>query len=499
MQPPQSLGRTAPQPSFQQEDCSGKSVDEGQPALVNPTLCRSTRRVLWRKSPKDEAELRILLADAAHAGEAIHVISTGRNWGFGSYLPPRDDTGVIDLSTWREIGPLDRASLSVRIQPGVTQGQLHDWLQREAPDLAFNITGAGTATSVLGCALERGLGYAGPMDRSIFGLEVMLADGTVIRPDKEWFHPARDHAVGPLHDSLFFQSNYGIVLAARVRLRPRQQTEQAVVINGDLAGILALLEQCYRNGLLTLPTHVSEPGRTGRLTANRLRELRGREVTPEEVRRVFPEHNEHAALAALHGRTRVVNACWRELKSLRPEGVTAWRLDANRAKLLEKIGRFVGLHNHADRLTSLLPLLGLTWGVPHDIGLHSLALSSVMDDADRATEGAIYGNAVSTLRYESVQEVTTLIASCWPNAASTYIVLSAHCLITIYTLHFQETEVAAVKTAERAIAEKLRAAGYPPYRLGINLEGPAASRLRTLVKEALDPQRNLAPGRYEKS
>lgn len=473
--------------------------EPAQESTTPKTLCRTERRVSWTRQPRDEDELRDLLSKATKAGEAVHAISTGRNWGFGSYLPFRDGAGIVDLRNWGEIGPLDRATLSVRIQPGVTQGQLYQWLQENAPDLAFNVTGAGTQTSIIGCALERGLGYAGVVDQSIFGLEVMLSDGTTLRPDPKWFHPARNHATGPLFDNLFFQSNYGIVLAARVRLRVRQEKEYAIIINGTLANVLNVLGECYRKQILSLPTHVAEPGRSTRVAMGRLRELRGHEVSAEEVSRLFPEKSDHVAITAQHGQARVVNACWRELKSMLPGGATAWRLDARRGRQLLRMARFLGIRGQADRLETFLPLLGLTWGEPSDIGLHSLELSPEdLLKPDRAREGAIYGNAVSALDAGQADRVTQIIRSIWPEATCTYIVLNAHCLITIYTLHFQDEEAPAIRAAERTLLDTLCASGYPPYRLGINLAGPAGGEFHKRLKGALDPAGIVAPGRYEK-
>jgi 4-cresol dehydrogenase (hydroxylating) len=454
--------------------------------------------VPWRRSPADETELARLLREARAAGQPVHLVSTGRNWGYGSFLPSRDGTALIDLGAWQQIGPLDPETLSVRIQPGVTQGQLHAWLQQHAPALAFNVTGAGRSTSVIGCALERGIGYAGPMERSIFGLEVMLADGTVIRPDPAWFHPARDQAAGPSYDALFAQSNYAVVLAARVRLRQRQEVEQAVVLQGELAPLLESLRAAYAAGVLTLPTHIGEPGRTDRLAANRLRELRGREVTEEEIARVFPESGRHVALTALHGRNRVVNAAWKELRRCLSGGVSGWRMSATGADRLERLARVVGLRNQADRLAAFRPLLGLTWGVPTDIGLQALPLAAGEKDADLSAEGAIYGNAVSALTPAAAAAVAAIIRSGWKDAACTCILLNAHCLVSVYTLHFADADADAAHAAEKSIAARLQSAGYPPYRLGINLEGPAAGGLHSLIKSALDPAAMLSPGRYEK-
>lgn len=476
---------------------AGARSSERSDAPSVTTLCRSQRRVLWRKQPRDEAQLRDLLRECAQSGVAVNVISTGRNWGYGSFLPARDDVGLVDLSAWREIGPLDRATMSVRIQPGVTQGDLHRWLQEHAPEFAFNNTGAGTLTSVLGCALERGIGYTGPLDQSVFALEIMLADGTVLKPDARWFHAARDHAIGPAHERLFFQSNYGVVTACRVRLRPRQELEQAVVITGTLAQLLVALRESYATGILTLPTHIGEPGRTGRLASSRLAEVRGRAVGVDEVRAVFPDSTDHVALSAMHGRRGILQASWRELKRLLPAGAVARKFDAAGAARLERFARLIGLRNQADRLASYLPLFGLVWGVPSDTGLQALPLPPGKPDPDRAEEGAIYGNGVGSLDPADATRMAEIIRTAWPEAACTYIVVNAYCLITVFTLHIAPGQEAAAKQAEKLIAERLLAAGHPPYRLGIDLAGPPSNQIHQALKGALDPRGIIAPGRYE--
>lgn len=489
MQQPAPHGRTTHEPDRLVGDLGNAAT----------TLCRSQREVPWIRHPQDEPALRAILAEASRERQPVQAISTGRNWGYGSSLPPRNGTALIDLRSWRGIGPLDRATLSVRIQPGVTQGDLYRWLEQHAPDLACNITGAGTQTSIMGCALERGIGYTGAMDDILFGLEVMLPDGTILRPDAPWFHPARNHAVGAAHERLFFQSNYGIVIAARVRLRLRQELEQAAVITGALPELLMLLRECYATGVLTLPTHIGEPGRTTRLASSRLAEVRQRDVTAAEVAAVFPENGDHIALSAMHGRRRIVHACWRELRTLLPHGCVARRFDAASAAKLERFARLLGLRNQADRLASFLPLFGLTWGVPSDAGLQALALPPRQFDPDRAEEGAIYGNAVGALDPSDAARMAGIVRECWADAACTYIVLNTHCLITVFTLHIAPGREADAKRAEQEIARRLLAAGYPPYRLGIELPGPPINPIHRALKTALDPYGIIAPGRYESS
>jgi hypothetical protein len=81
-------------------------------------------------------------------------------------------------------------------------------------------------------------------------------------------HKSRTHPAGLSTDSLFFQSNLGIVVGARLRLRIRQEAEDAVVVQGEFAPVIAALKRAYDDNLLVNPTHVAEPGRAQRLGAS---------------------------------------------------------------------------------------------------------------------------------------------------------------------------------------------------------------------------------------
>jgi 4-cresol dehydrogenase (hydroxylating) len=71
-------------------------------------------------------------------------------------------------------------------------------------------------------------------------------------------------------------------------------------------------------------------------------------------------------------------------------------------------------------------------------------------------------------------------------------------MLTIYTLHFDDAEAGAAQAAGAAIVGELRASGFPQYRLDINTRGaPGADDIARRLKEALDPDGLVAPGRYE--
>ena len=460
-------------------------------------LCRTVREIPWRLRPPTLGDVREVLAEASRNKAPLWPVSRGCNWGYGSHLPARSGTVVLDLSGLCGIGDLDRPSLSVRIEPGVSQRSLHEYLCQNAPDLAFNVTGAGLDTSVLGNALERGIGYNGEKDRDLFALEVLLPDGTLVGPTAGLNSRSRSTPAGLATDALFFQSNFGVVVGARIRLRIRQQAEDAIVIQGPFDSVIGTLKRAYDRQLVVNPTHVAEPGRAQRLGYGLLRTLWGRSPTPEEINRCFPEQNTYNGIVAVYGRRRVVDAAWRELRHVAGSGVKLTRGNVRTLAFASKwLGR-VGARNQATRLLALRPILGLTLGEPSDAGLASLD-GYEGGDPDHAASGAIYGNAVSSVGPGVARQASAIVKGRWANAAFTWIILDSRCMVTVYTLHFEDAQASAAHEAGRLIVEDFRAAGFPQYRLDVGTrQARGAEGVVRRIKAAFDPLGIIAPGRYE--
>jgi len=462
-------------------------------------LCRTVRSVPWRLRPPGVAEVREVIREAVRHKTPLWPISRGCNWGYGSHLPARSGSVILDLSRLDAIGDLDRASMSVRIEPGVSQSALFSFLQRNGPEFTFNVTGAGGDSSVLGNALERGIGYGGEKDRDIFAIEAILADGTSVGPAAGRNHKARANPAGFCTDSLFIQTNLGVVIGGRLRLRLRQEAEDAVVLQGPLEALIGTLKRAYDEQLIVNPTHVAEPGRAQRLGFGLLRSLWNRDPTPEEVDRCFPEQRTFAGLVCLYGRRRVVDAAWRELRRKAGSGVSLRRADARRLDLASKWLARMGARYLAARLMAMRPILALSWGEPSDAGLTALDGYNG-GDPDLAVRGAIYGNAVSSVGPAEARDVEARVRSRWADCAFTWIVVDARSMITVYTLHFDDAEAAKAHAANAAIAQDLRNSGFPPYRLDISTPAPSgAEAVASRLRGAFDPLGLIAPGRYESS
>jgi 4-cresol dehydrogenase (hydroxylating) len=155
---------------------------------------------------------------AARHGIPLHPISRGKNWGYGSRVPPRDGAAVIDLARLDKIVDFDERLAYVTVEPGVTFAQLAAFLRSTRARVFASVTGGTASGSVLANALERGDG-SGPLgDRwgHVCGLEVVLADGEIVQLGSA----VQRHAAGPALDGLFSQSALGIVTRATIWLAP---------------------------------------------------------------------------------------------------------------------------------------------------------------------------------------------------------------------------------------------------------------------------------------
>jgi len=186
-------------------------------------------------SPASVDEVRALLRELApdargHGAIPVQPCSTGLNWGFGADQPADDGAVLMHLGGLAAIRDLDLDHGIAVVEPGVSQQALAQRL--EGSPYLLNVTASSSRTSVVGNALDRGVGLHRQRTHDVLGLEVVLADGTVVHVGR-WPGPhiapaPYAHQVGPGLTDLFVQSGLGVVTAAAVRLIPRPQTHRVV-------------------------------------------------------------------------------------------------------------------------------------------------------------------------------------------------------------------------------------------------------------------------------
>lgn len=183
------------------------------------------RKISAIHKPLDHEDLREILSKANQTQTPVYPISTGHNWGLGSKLPI-SAAEVIDLSGFNKIVEVNQSLRYARIEPGVTQKQLHEYLEANAPELMLNVTGSDANSSILGNSLERGSGKNGHRAEDIRELTVMLPNGEMITtgfgamdsPEGSFYK----YGMGPDLTHLFTQSNYGVATQAVINLMEKQ-------------------------------------------------------------------------------------------------------------------------------------------------------------------------------------------------------------------------------------------------------------------------------------
>jgi 4-cresol dehydrogenase (hydroxylating) len=180
-------------------------------------------------APATVEEVRAIVRLANEHKVPLWPISRGKNFGYGGAAPVLKGSIVLDLSRMKKI-EVDAENGTVLVEPGVGFFDLYDHLQANRIPLWLSVPGNSWG-SVAGNALDRGVGYTsyGDHNARICGLEAVLPDGDLVRtgmgamagsPTWQLYKPG----FGPSWDTMFAQSNFGIVTKLGLWLMPEPES-----------------------------------------------------------------------------------------------------------------------------------------------------------------------------------------------------------------------------------------------------------------------------------
>jgi 4-cresol dehydrogenase (hydroxylating) len=493
--------------------------------------------------PRSVDDVVALVRQARSSGRPLYPVSRGMNWGYGGADPVRPGCVLLDLSAMDRIRNAEAISAThpvALLEPGVTQRQLHEHLRRHAPGLCFNVTGSAADSSILGNALERGVGYMGPRMADVFGLEVVLGTGEVLRTgfrrlgEDSPLARAHPHGLGPVPDGLFFQGGFGIVTSACFRLQRRRPVELALSLAladaarlGDFLDVLAGLK---RDRLLDSVAHVGNAARSGAsLRAGIERYLRERcglrdaaLAREADAALQLIGGAPWTALAGLSGNAQQVRAAVAEVRGrlraslgatarVRPFGERSLALGA---ALTDRLRAVPLARRAAAALASAQPLQALALGTPSDLAFDNLlarygppGLSATQYAQSRC--GVLFVNPALPLDGAFVQAfVQRLMATAASHGHTLYLTLNIetdHALVAVANLLFDRgdaAETARAHACSDALLRDIHAAGLELYRARTDQmadvvgRDPAHFGLMQRLKDAWDPDGVIAPGRY---
>lgn len=177
----------------------------------------------------DVAQVQALVRAANQYRIPLWPICRGKNFGYGGAAPAAPGSVVLDMSRMNRILDVDQDLATCLLEPGVGFYDLHEHLSKNQIPLWMSIPGNGWG-SVIGNALERGFSRTpyGEHANSLCGMEVVLPDGSLVRTgtgamanSKTW--PLFKPGFGPAWDGMFCQSNFGIVTKAGFWLMPEPE------------------------------------------------------------------------------------------------------------------------------------------------------------------------------------------------------------------------------------------------------------------------------------
>ncbi|TQI81266.1 4-cresol dehydrogenase (hydroxylating) [Serratia fonticola] len=416
-----------------------------------------------------------------HVG--LHIISSGRNWGLGSAQPATDGVVVMALGYLKAQRTINCASGWAVIEPGVTQLELSQALL--GTERMLNVTASSGHTSVIGNALDRGVGLQRQRTDDIAGLEVILPNGELIRvgwwPDTIKNTAVNPQGLGPALLPLFMQSNLGIVTAAVVKLLPRPEAQCVLRLSfpqENLHQAIAVLRRWVAQGLVSGVLKIYDA------------------ISTESY---GGDPGQHLVLICVSGTER------------RTEAITQVLLEEiAESQLFAKVTR----SDTAAAAANDFVLQVVEHAYAGDPSYNELMLKSAVgqdaEQVDSAGGGWLFFLPLIPFNSDAIVKAFSLIDTIYEKtgirAGSTVNALSADLIDLVISLRFQPNQ-AQIKQAHQALEmayQLFTEAGFYPYRLDID-HGHWKSRLEQdhsthqlvlNIKQLLDPNSIIASGRY---
>ncbi|MGH3248989.1 MAG: FAD-binding oxidoreductase [Trebonia sp.] len=456
--------------------------------------------------PGSVEDVQAVAAIARQYRVPLWTTSMGKNNAYGGPAPRVRGSVVVSMRRLNRVLEVNEELAYAVVEPGVSFFDLCAELGRRGSGLWASIPDLGWG-SVVGNTLDHGVGYlpGGNHAESMCGLEVVLASGEVIRTgmgamagNHAWH--AHRKGFGPAVDSLFLQSNFGIVTKMGKWLTPRPEVYAPVEIRAanesDLESLIDTMRPLLLDGTVTNVPLLGTLTGAASMMKPRAQWHPGPGPLPEEF---YETARAELGLGhwnlrlALYGPEAVVDAQLARVKNAFANGVPGAEIAAR--KIPGEDVNEQTVTTHPERVQAGIPGLLLLdslqwWG---GIGGH-LDFSPVAP-----LVGAHARRLVTMLR----PEIERAGLDFWPGT-----IMTPRSFYMVSPLLYDTTNEAQVKAAYdvyRRLVRLTGEAGYGLYRGHIDFMDDIAAqynwgdhamlRLYGTLKDALDPDGILSPGK----
>lgn len=485
--------------------------------------------------PGTVPEVQACLRVANATRTPVYPVSTGKNWGSGSSVPYHDGSVLLDLGRLDRVRAIDPVRGVATVEAGVTQRQLQDRLAAEGSRFFLPCTSSSPDTSIVGNVMERGQVRGPDYDRfaSTCAYEVVLPTGELVHTGFGAFPGAKAAplyrwGVGPHLDGLFTQSALGVVTALSVWLQPTPASFHTFFFklhdDSRLAETVDALRDLLQASSIHAVLSISNPmGVVSFVHQYPWNRAEDRTPLPEELERDLMKESKMSrwnGLGVLFSESEQVGRAQvrliaRALKGRADFFTSLGRRRAGLYRLMRRPWRWltgVNLLEFLDFAYYKSPALGhldehgairMTYWRKRD---------PVPADPDPDRDRCGFLNTVVIVPNEGREVASAFrLIDERVRAAGFEPNFGVRCgrdrnlEITSFITYDRETEGDDERALEchRELLERLIDAGYMPCRLGLQSTGllprPAddTPELHRRLKEALDPNAILAPGRYD--
>jgi len=483
-------------------------VDEAQrdeyrdPYWYQPDRTYDSSAVLY---PSSTEQVQEIVRVAGEYGVPLWTSSQGRNNGYGGPSGRVKGSVLISFRRMNKVLEINHDLAYAVVEPGARWFDLYDALQESGnDDLLVSITDIGWG-SVIGNSLDNGITYM-PLGADFMaptGMEVVLADGSLLRtgmgamPGNKAWHTYK-RGLGPTLDPLFTQSNFGIVTKMGFWLMPKPEAYAPLLMtiprNDQLGQAVDIMRELRLEGTLRgVPSFYNIVAMAWQFPE--LGEYKGGKgiIPEEELDRMARDSGLGRWLmrGASWGPAEVVEAQVKRIKERWAE-IEGSNVQHSTTYTRDNWGPFELL---PDKIQAGVPSMDMANLVPEGIG--HIGFSPVVP---------LLGSEVVKVERMMSEFIETRQND---NLSAGALVINDRSLVFVCNMNLVLDDEAQVKRSFDTVREMVKAfgaEGYGEYRAHIDFQDDAAEqysfgdhayrRFVEKIKDAVDPQGILSPGRH---
>jgi 4-cresol dehydrogenase (hydroxylating) flavoprotein subunit len=452
-------------------------------------------------APDSAEQVQAILRVANQFRVPLWPISCGKNHGYGGAAPRMAGTVVLDLNRMNRILEVNVESGYALVEPGVSYFDLYRHLQEKGYKLWLDVPDPGWG-SVIGNALERGVGYTPYGDHFMMqcGMEVVLPSGEVVRtgmgamPGNNTWQLFK-YGYGPYLDGMFSQSNYGVVTKMGIWLMPEPPGYRPYMISfereDDIEQVVEVLRPLKVNSVIQNAATIRSLVLVASINATKSQYHKGPGPLPESAARKIMADQDIGMwnfYGALYGPPPIMDTLWTIIRDSFAKIPGARFFTPEQRKHDNDVLKHRALTMRGVPRLTEYSLVNWVGGGGH-IGFSPVS-------PIKGSEAVKQYRMVRDRLHEYGFDYMSVFAIGWRE------------LHHVVELVFDRTNPEEAKRAREVFAILIREAaeaGYGEYRTHISFMDQIAKtyswnngamlKLNELVKDALDPNGILAPGK----